>query len=138
MTSFWKKEFIELLKLPTVITKNGIISKLNYRNENNKLHRNQLVGPAVIVYYYEHGWICYTYYYNNGIRHRSLKEGPAFTNYYEGGNICFESYYVNGKMHRPIEEGPASINYTYKGIVWYEQYYINGNMCYQINKKLNF
>ena len=36
----WKKEFAELLKSPIITSKNGLILKLEYRNEHDELHKN--------------------------------------------------------------------------------------------------
>ena len=61
----WKKEFVELLKSPIITFENGLISKLEYRNEYGELHRNPEIGPAYIEYY-ENGNIHYEQYYVNG------------------------------------------------------------------------
>ena len=117
----WKKEFAELLKLSIITFENGLISKLEYRNEKNELHRNPKIGPAVISYY-KNGNISYEEYWVNDKKHR-LGE-PSFIRYYENGNIHYEEYWVNGKKHRL--DGPAIIEYFENGNIHYEQYWVNG------------
>ena len=117
----WKKEFAELLKLPTITFENGLILKIEYRNEHDELHRNPEICPACIGYY-ENGNIRCESYLVNGKRHRL--DGPAFISYYENGNIYHESYWVDGKRHRL--DGPAYIIYYGNGNIRYEQYWVNG------------
>ena len=113
----WKKAFVELLKLPIITFENGLISKLEYRNEHGELHRNPEIGPAHVGYY-KNGNICYKEYWVNGKRHRL--EGPAYISYYENGNIRYEQYWVNGKKHRL--KGPAFIDYYENGNIYHESY----------------
>ena len=117
----WKKEFAELLKLSIITFENGLISKLEYRNEYGELHRNPEIGPAVI-YYYRNGNIRFGSYWVKGNSHRL--EGPAFISYYENGNIYYESYWVDNKCHRL--DGPAHIEYYENGNISYKEYWING------------
>ena len=95
--SEWKKQFTGLLKLPELTIKDGLISCLKYKNENNKLHRNTDIGPAYISYY-ETGKIKFKQYWVNGKFHRPIEEGPAHIYYYEDGQIQFGIYWVNNKM----------------------------------------
>ena len=90
----WKKAFAEFLKSPIITFKNGLILKIEYRNEHDKLHRNPEIGPACIGYY-ENGNIRYKSYWVNGERHRL--DGPAIIGYYENGNIHYEEYWINDK-----------------------------------------
>ena len=46
----WKKEFIQLFKLPNINIENGLIKEIKYII-NNKKYRNSLIGPAYIMYY---------------------------------------------------------------------------------------
>jgi len=119
----WKKEFARLLKSHIITFENGLISKLEYRNEYGELHRNPEIGPAVI-YYYENGNIRYKSYWVNGKKHRL--EGPAYISYYENGNIRCESYWVNSEEHRL--DGPAYIEYHENGNIHFESYLINGKI----------
>jgi len=58
----WKKDFAELLKQPKLTVENGLIIKIKYKNENNELHRNIDIGPA-IIWYYDNGQIsCEAYW----------------------------------------------------------------------------
>jgi len=117
----WKKEFVGLLKSPILILKNGLILRLEYRNEHDKLHRNPEISPACIRYF-ENGNIRYESYWVNDMIHRL--EGPAFIEYYENGNISYEEYWVNSKRHRL--DGPAYIEYHENGDIDYKEYYVNG------------
>ena len=92
----WKKEFAELLKLSIITFENGLISKLEYRNEYGELHRNPEIGPACIGYY-ENGNIYHESYWVENKKHRL--DGPADIWYYENGNICYEEYWINGEQN---------------------------------------
>lgn len=106
----WKKEFIELIKPPIIITSYGSISKLEYRNESNQRHK--AFGPAIIRYD-ENGRIYCEEYWVNDQQHRPTEEGPAYITYDTSG-IRGEVYRINGKIHKP-EEGPAWIHYRTNG-----------------------
>ena len=117
----WKKAFVELLKSPTITSKDGLILRLEYKNEENKLHRNPEISPAVISYY-KNSNISYESYWVNGEIHRL--GGPAIIEYYENGNIHYEEYWVNDEKHRL--DGPAIIRYFENGNMHHEEYWING------------
>ena len=119
----WKQQFAELLKLPIIVTRKGLISVIEYKNENNKYHRNTDIAPTCITYY-KNGRIMCESYWINGKRHRLY--GPAII-YYDHSNWTWtEEYWVNGKKHRPIEEGPASISYYGNRQIYYKEYWVNG------------
>jgi len=120
----WKKDFMELAKLPILMVKNGIITCISYVNENKKLHRNTDIGPAMIIYDYD-GMVELKTYWVNGEYHRPTEEGPAHIEYYDTGKISSEEYWVNGKLHRPLEEGPAMILYDEFGQIKSEHYWVN-------------
>jgi len=116
----WKKEFAELLNLPIITLRNGLISKLEYKNEHDELHRNPEIGYAYICYY-KNGNICYESYWVNSKKHKL--EGPAYIEYYKNGNVRCEEYWINNKKHRL--EGPARIIYYENGNILYEEYWVN-------------
>lgn len=94
----WKKEFIELLKPPKITIRNELIRVLEYVNENNKIHRDALIGPAY-VYYYKTGQIYWGIYYNDGKRHRLPEDGPAWIHYRTNGQPQLVSdSIVDGKL----------------------------------------
>jgi len=121
----WEQQYIELLKLPELTIKDGLLSELNYKNKNDELHRNIDVGPAVI-YYYKDGQTKFEQYWLDGKIHRPIEEGPAYICYFENGHIEYESYWINDKRHRLSEEGPAIIRYDESGQIKYKAYWVNG------------
>ena len=44
----WKQEFAQLLKVPNITIENGLIKTITHTNENNKIHRNSLIGPGIM------------------------------------------------------------------------------------------
>ena len=128
----WKKDFAELLTLPDVKFKDGLIIGLTYANADRVLHRNSYLGPSVIIYD-TNGRQFLELYHTNGKLNRSTKEGPADVCYYDSGKLRYKQYWVNGKQHRPIEEGPAVIRYSeYGKLLANKEYWVNGE---KITKK---
>ena len=119
----WKREFMELLKLPNVIIENGLIKKIEYKNDNNETHRNSLIGPASIQYY-EIGNINCKKYYENGKSYRL--DGPTFIGYRRNYSMNCEQYCENDMLHRL--DGPAFIWYYENGNIDHEEYYENGTL----------
>jgi len=125
--SEWKQQFAELLKLPTTIVSNyGLILCLQYKNENNKLHRNTDIGPATIQYN-GNGKKEYASYWINDQRHRPIDEGPAEIWFHRNDEIHHEVYRINDKKHRPTEKGPAVIWYK-DGQIEFETYWVNDQL----------
>lgn len=119
----WKKEFTELLILPIVKVKNGLILGLMYANADGLLHRNSCIGPSLIIYY-DNNRKFLELYHVNGKLHRPSEEGPADICYNENGTLDYEQYWIDGKIHRL--DGPARINYSDNGKLTGKEYWIDG------------
>ena len=124
----WKANFAEILRLPTLKIVNGLISQINYNNENNERHRIPLLGPATI-WYEKNGDISIKEYRVNNKKHNL--DGPASIGYYyKTGVISYKEYWVDNKLHRL--DGPAEINYHENGQIFFKTYY-----SYGINHRLD-
>ncbi len=71
---------------------NKTIEKVEYRNENNQLHRTD--GPAVVCYY-ENGQVQRESYYLDDKLHRT--DGPSDVWYFKNGQVSSEHYHFNGQ-----------------------------------------
>lgn len=126
----WKKEFIELVKSPNITIKNGVITRLKYKNMDNQTHRNSYTGPAIINYS-KNGEVFIVKYKFNGKLHRLPELGPAVIDYYKTGKILSEQYYFKGKLHRSPESGFAEIWYYENGEISYKQHWVYGKRVNQ-------
>ena len=108
MVSLWKKQFSELVRLPHVFAIEGSVNMIEYKDENNQLHRPSYLGPASFWYCID-GHVFLSTYYNEGKRHRlpnlsepNVNGGPAWTQYLysevNGDIICsgeINRYWIN-------------------------------------------
>lgn len=72
MVSLWKKQFSELLNLPNVSAIEGVLTIIEYKNENNNVHRPSYIGPASI--WYKNNKIERAEYWVNDTRYNSMEE----------------------------------------------------------------
>jgi len=119
----WKKQFLELVKLPVVTVYKSLVMWIEYKNAANQLHRLPELGPAFTCYVSKKGYMASQQYYVNDKKHRPIEDGPASINYNKHGNKTGESYKLHGKKHN-IDK-PAVIWYYAEGNISYEVYAVN-------------